>query len=106
MGLTANTYQAEQWRTTDIAITTIKVYASPFEDVDVTGTFTGPDGRKLRLLAFWDGDGKWILRFAPTAVGAWSCTVSSADGENTDFIGTFTVECVPYAGTLAMYRHG
>ncbi|MCC8045974.1 MAG: DUF4038 domain-containing protein [Clostridiales bacterium] len=106
MGITANTYQAEQWRTVDITITTQKHYVSPFEDVDVTGLFTGPDGQQLKLLAFWDGGGTWVLRFAPTSVGTWSCEVSSTDTDNTDFTGTVTVTCVPYTGTLAMYQHG
>ncbi len=106
MSIQSPHYRVEQWRTTDIRITTEKNYASPFEDVDVTGTFTGPDGRQLWLLAFWDGDGTWVLRFAPTAVGKWTCTISSTDEDNADFTGSVSVECVPYAGALAMYRHG
>ncbi|MCD7819046.1 MAG: DUF4038 domain-containing protein [Lachnospiraceae bacterium] len=106
MGITAKTYQAEQWRTVDISITTKKKYSSPFEDVDVTGVFTGLDGQQLRLLAFWDGDGTWVLRFAPTVLGTWVCEVNSTDSENSDFTGTVTVECVPYTGSLAMYQHG
>ncbi len=99
-------FQAEQWRTVDIPVVTTKEYASPFEDVDVFGTFTGPDGQSLKLLAFWDGGGNWVIRFAPTAVGTWTGAISSTDKENTDFSGTVTVECAPYSGELAMYRHG
>ena len=99
-------YQAEQWRTVDIPIVTDKTYASPFEDVDVFGIFDGPDGKQIKLLAFWDGDGTWILRFAPTLTGTWSFTTCSTDSDNPDFICSGTVECVPYTGDLDMYRHG
>lgn len=99
-------YEVQQWRTVDIMVHTNKEYTSPFEDVDVFGTFTGPDGKVIKLLGFWDGDGTWILRFAPTAVGTWSYTITSTDSDNTDFSGNGTVSCVPYTGTLDMYRHG
>lgn len=99
-------YQAEQWCVVDIPIVTGKTYASPFEDVDVFGIFDGPDGKQIKLLAFWDGDGTWILRFAPTQTGTWSFTTYSTDSENNDFICSGTVECVPYTGELSMYRHG
>ncbi len=98
--------QVQQWMTTDLVVTTTKVYQNPFEDVDVFATFSGPDGQVLKLLAFWDGDNKWVVRFAPTAVGCWSGVFSSTDEENADFSGTVEVECVPYTGELDMYRHG
>lgn len=99
-------YHAEQWRTVDIPIVTSKTYASPFEDVDVFGIFDGPDGKQIKLLAFWDGDGTWILRFAPTQTGTWSFTTCSTDNDNTDFVCSGSVECVPYTGDLSLYRHG
>lgn len=98
--------QAEQWRATDIKIRTDKEYGNPFEDVDVFGVFLGPDGQKLKILGFWDGDGTWVVRFAPTAVGTWPYRIESSDMANPDFSGEGSVECVPYAGKLGMYRHG
>lgn len=98
-------YTAQQWRTVDIPVMTTKNYISPFEDVDVFGTFTGPKGENIELLAFWDGDGKWVLRFAPTSVGTWNYVIHSTDN-NDDFTGEGTVECVPYDGDLDMYKHG
>ena len=69
----------EQWRTVDIPVKSSKEYRNPFEDVDVFGEFSGPEGQKLKLLAFWDGDGTWIIRFAPTAQGEWSYEITSMD---------------------------
>lgn len=97
--------KAQQWRAVDISLKTDKAYRSPFEDVDVFGTFCGPDGRTIKLLAFWNGNGTWVLRFAPTVVGQWRFTVESTD-KNPDFNQSGSVECVPYTGELDMYRHG
>lgn len=98
-------FKVQQWRTVDIPLKTDKNYCSPFEDVDVFGVFCGPDGTRLRLLAFWNGSGTWILRFAPTCVGIWTYTVESTDN-NPDFDQRGSVECIPYTGSLQMYRHG
>ena len=98
-------YTAEQWRTVDIYLKTSKNYKSPFEDVDVFGFFTAPDGQEKKLLAFWDGDGTWVVRFAPTMTGTWKYKTAATDN-NPDFIQEGTVECIPYSGNLAMYKHG
>ncbi len=44
---------------------------NPF-DVALTGDFTGPDGARLFVPGFYDGDGVWKIRFAPTRLGEWS----------------------------------
>ncbi len=98
--------QAEQWRTIDITVTTNREYPNPFLDVDVFGVFTGPQGQTLKLLGFWDGEGTWVVRFAPTALGIWSYRIESTDADNGDFSGSGTVECVPYTGELDIYKHG
>ncbi|MDO4623238.1 MAG: DUF5060 domain-containing protein [Eubacteriales bacterium] len=98
-------YRVENYRTVDIPVETQKVYNNPFEDVDVFGTFTGPNGESLKLLAFWDDGQTWKLRFAPTSVGTWTFVISSTDPEG-EFAGEGTVEAVPYEGDLDMYKHG
>ena len=95
----------EQWRTGDILLHTGKSYNNPFEDVDVFGVFTAPSGRVLRLLGFWDGDGNWIVRFAPTEAGMWTYRTESTDG-NPDFVSAGSVDALPYGGDLDIYRHG
>lgn len=96
----------QQWTTADIMLRSKKIYRSPFEDVDVFGVFTAPSGVVLRVLGFWDGDDKWVVRFAPTEVGMWRYRIESTDPENADFTGEDVIECVPYTGNLAIYRHG
>jgi CubicO group peptidase (beta-lactamase class C family) len=50
---------------------------NPF-DVELTGEFTGPSGVRLRIPGFYDGDGKWKIRFSPTELGEWSLRTSSS----------------------------
>ncbi|MFV0466087.1 MAG: DUF4038 domain-containing protein [Lachnospiraceae bacterium] len=94
------------WNVIEIKLRTDKNYESPFEDVDVSADFKGPDGSVLKLNAFWDGDGTWIFRFAPTLVGEWSYTIYSSDPLNSDFTGDGKVTCIPYEGDIPMYQHG
>ncbi len=71
----------------------------------VCATFTGPDGRTITREAFWDGGSTWRLRFAPTADGRWTWrTECSADSGLDGRSGT--LDCVPYTGDVATYRHG
>ena len=94
-----------QWKAFELSFSCNKEYANPFIDVDVTAVFTGPDGRKLTRLAFWDGEGVWKVRAALTTVGNWSYEVSASDG-NEDFSANGSIECVPYEGDKDIYKHG
>jgi len=52
---------------------------NPF-DVELAADFTGPDGARLRVPEFYDGDGVWKIRFSPTQVGEWSFLTTSSLG--------------------------
>jgi hypothetical protein len=43
---------------------------NPF-DVELAGEFSGPEGAHIRVPGFYDGDGRWIVRFSPDREGAW-----------------------------------
>jgi hypothetical protein len=79
----------------------------PFQDVDVTATFTGPDRRMIVRPAFWDGGAIWKVRFAPTQTGLWTMTTSATDANNGGLHHiTRTVQCDRYSGSLDIYKHG
>jgi hypothetical protein len=71
-----------------------RAYLSPFADVEVTGLFTGPDGKTLSMPAFYDGDGTWKVRFNPRKVGRWTLRLTSRP-HNPDFDQTATFEATP-----------
>ena len=46
--------------------------------VDLSAVFTGPDGSTWNIKGFYNGT-SWLIRFAPTVLGAWTVTVSATD---------------------------
>ena len=103
----AATYKTQQWRAVEIVLTSSTTYNDPFQDVDVTVTFTGPDHRVITRAAFWDGGLTWKVRFAPPAPGAWKMTSSATDATNKGLNGiTATVHSDRYTGNLEIYKHG
>lgn len=49
---------------------------NPF-DIELAGEFTGPEGIRIRVPGFYDGDGRWIIRFSPTREGVWTLRTAS-----------------------------
>lgn len=97
----------QQWRVVEIPLTSSVSYADPFNDVDVTATFTGPGGVVIVRPGFWDGTNTWRIRFAPTVTGQWSMITSCTDPSNSGLQGvTRTIQCNPYTGPYAIYQHG
>ena len=91
LAASASAVEIQQYHSHDFTFTAA-AQANPF-DVELAGEFSGPGGIRLRVPGFYDGDGRWIVRFSPTAVGEWNLrTVSSLpalDGK------TGTVSAVP-----------
>ncbi|MGV3616054.1 MAG: DUF5060 domain-containing protein [Fimbriimonas sp.] len=54
-------------------------YRNPFDpdEVAVDGAFTLPDGTRLNLPAFWDGE-RFRMRFCPPKPGAWTLVTAVA----------------------------
>ena len=68
--LYAADYTVEQWRVAEIPLTSLVTYANPFQNVDVTATFTGPGGEVITRPAFWDGGVNWKKIFSGPPDGA------------------------------------
>lgn len=102
-----NSYPVEQWNIVEIKLTSTKNYVRPFDEVEITATFTGPGGKTINRPAFWDGGDTWMIRFAPTVPGEWKMTTDCNDKTNAGLNAvTSSVTCKPYRGNLAVYKHG
>ena len=70
-------------------------YTNPYDarEVFVDSVFTGPDGRQMKVPAFWDGEGAWKVRFTPSVEGTWvySITVADVNGGSSPEVGEFSV---------------
>jgi hypothetical protein len=49
---------------------------NPFQDVTLTAVFSQGE-RQVRVTGFYDGDGRYLVRFLPDATGPWSWTTRS-----------------------------
>jgi len=77
-----------RWQPHDFSFTTTAKPENPFA-ADLSATVTGPDGRTFTLPGFFDGDGMWKIRVAPTIEGQWSLVTKSGlpdlDGKRAAF---------------------
>ncbi len=98
---------ASVWRVIEIPLASVVPYANPYADVEVTVTFSGPNGESIDRPAFWDGGNAWKARFAPTVVGLWRWQSVCSDAGNAGLHGQRgELHSVPYAGVNPVYRHG
>ena len=72
----------------ELRLTTTQLHDNPYLDVNVTGIFTSPGGKEMRLVGFWDGGQIWRVRFAPVERGTWNYRITSNDPE-LETSGTF-----------------
>lgn len=78
----------------EIALTAQRAHAHPVMDVALFCTFTAPDGRTATVRGFWDGDRRYLVRFAPDAPGVWTYRTRASDTLDAGLhnrTGTFTV---------------
>jgi len=100
-------YIVEQWNVVEITLTSSKTYTDPFNQVEVTATFSAPGGEIIIRPAFWNGGNSWKIRFAPTLTGVWKMITSCNDVSNAGLHNiSQSIKCKPYSGTLDIYKHG
>jgi hypothetical protein len=69
-------------------------HGNPFTDVELTARFTrdSADGEQpISVGGFYDGDGRWIIRFLPEATGRWRFTTASNARSLNGITGSFEV---------------
>ena len=94
-------------RMAEISFESAKDYADPFNHVTLDAVFTTPDGRLLRVPAFWAGGKTWRVRYASPLVGTHRYRTECNDAANPALHGVRgEVVVTPYTGTNALFRHG
>ena len=97
---------AEKWLMNEITLISQKVYADPFNDMDVNMLLYG-NGRLYKIPAFWDGGNIWKIRFTCPEEGEWYFVTECTDTENASLHGkTGKITCSKYQGELDIYKHG
>jgi len=91
----------------EVVLTTQKSYANPFMDVTLDVLVTAPDGRQLRVPAFWAGGNEWRFRYASGTEGMHTYRTECSDRKNPKLQGVEgKIEVVPYQGENPLYLHG
>ena len=71
--------RVEANRMVEFAFTSEKVYNDPFNEVEMVGIFRTPQGRELRVPAFWAGGQVWKLRYASADAGLHTFRTECSD---------------------------
>ncbi len=94
-------------RVAEVEIVSEKTYANPFLDVTLDAIVRTPDGKELRVPAFWAGGDRWAFRYSSAVKGEHPWTLDCSDKDNRNLNGRAgRIEVVPYRGDNALYRHG
>lgn len=69
----------KQYHTHDVVLSSDADHENPFM-VELSATLEHESGICIEQVpGFYDGDGRWVVRFSPTMAGTWSGRTSSAD---------------------------
>jgi uncharacterized protein DUF5060/uncharacterized protein DUF4038 len=94
---------APKWSVAELTLNASGRYANPYTEVEVSATFSGPGGIVKTVPGFWDGEGTWRIRFAPTREGTWTWSTASSDSGLDGKSGS--IECVaPAPGNHGFLR--
>jgi hypothetical protein len=102
-----NDIAVEQWLRFEQTMLSSIDYDNPVQDVKVRVEYTSPSGNKRTLLAFWDGDRLWRMRFSPDETGEWTYRTICSDKNNNGLHNqTGSFKCKGYEGVLPLFRRG
>jgi hypothetical protein len=93
--------------TTEWSFTSARVYADPFNDVDLDVIFTDGSGAQQRVPAFWAGGDMWRVRFATPNLGGCTYRTVCSNASDSGLSGQQgSFEVVDYTGSNPLYKHG
>jgi hypothetical protein len=91
----------------EVSLVSAKPYANPFMEVEVDAVVTRPDGKQLRVPAFWAGGNDWKFRYASELTGIHSWKTECKDATNTGLHGiSGKIEVVPSTSDNPLLKHG
>lgn len=104
--MAASANGAEQWAVFETSFTSAKKYENPFVDAEVDVVFRSGN-LQWRVPAFWAGDDKWTVRFAPPVEGDYTFQVRCSDPTNKGLNGNEQpLRVTAYTGDNPLLRHG
>ncbi|MFF2053472.1 DUF5605 domain-containing protein [Leifsonia sp. NPDC058194] len=80
----------ERWRVFELSLDGPD-HGNPFVDVDLHATFTSGGGAEVRVGGFYDGGGRYVVRYLPPEDGEWTFVTDSTARSLDGVAGAFTV---------------
>jgi hypothetical protein len=91
----------------ELSFVSSQIHADPFNQVTLDVIFHDPQGRELRVPAFWAGTNLWKARYASPVVGAHRLHSECSETKDKGLHGVSgSVEVKPYRGKNPLYLHG
>jgi hypothetical protein len=98
--------EVAQWAVFETSFESAKAYPNPFTEVEVDVVFKQGE-KQWKVPAFWAGDKKWTVRFAPPVQGKFAYRVECTDKANTGLNGKEqTLSVKAYKGDNPLLKHG
>src|SRR6266850_4864421 len=84
-----------------------RTYADPFNDVTLDAVFIDPQGRELRVPAFWAGGNLWKIRYASPVIGSHRFRTACSETGDRGLHGVSgKVLIARYKGQNPLFVHG
>ena len=96
--------QTEQWGIFELSLAG-PADGNPYKDVSLTARFT-MEHRSVQVTGFYDGDGRYRVRFMPDALGQWTFETQSSAPELAGHRGEFECVAAGFPGQSWTSRHG
>ena len=93
--LSAANANVEKWRVFSVELNGPSI-GNPYDDVKLSAVFKNKS-QEVKVVGFYNGDGKYVIRFSPDQTGAWTYITSSNIPELSGKTGKFS--CVKPAKT-------
>jgi hypothetical protein len=95
------------WQRWEQALESTGHYQNPFKDVTVSVAYSGPGGRTLKSLGFWDGGSTFKIRCAFPVPGTWSWRTTCSNPADTGLQDRHgEVQVSAYDGGNSLFQHG
>src|SRR5580692_8656415 len=103
-GFAAESFHTEANVMVEIPFHAKRVHADAFNEVTLDVIFIDPQGRELRVPAFWDGTNLWKVRYASPVVGTHRFRSECSDAADKGLQGVAGhVEVKAYSGQNPLY---
>lgn len=98
--------KVQQWDVFEKSFKSRNAYSNAFTEVEVDVVFSKGD-KQWKVPAFWAGEKKWTVRFAPPEQGEYKYRVECTDRDNPDLNGREgSLVAGTYEGDNPLLKHG